>query len=117
MKEIELIFNGLGYKDVMQACVIIYDLDNNIICKKETYNGRMLLCLKKNSLYKLIAKSNAGFIKKHFYIINNCDKYIFNFNKCILYQNQSRIITFLLTDRNYKNLPIMKGMITLWQRQ
>lgn len=117
MKKVELIFNGLGYNDILQACVNIYDLNGNVIATKKTYNGKINLCLENNCLYKLIAKSNIGIIKKSFYVMNNCDKYIFSFNNCIIYLKRSKIITFLLTDKNYKNLPIMKGMITLWQKQ
>ena len=117
MKKVELIFNGLGYNDILQADIIIYNISNEILYQCKTYNGRAIVYLESDSNYIVIAKSNVGIIKKYFYLTNNCNKYIFSFDRCILHRNISRVIAFHLTDKNYKNLPIMKGMITLWQKQ
>ena len=41
MKKIRLIFNGLGYNNVNQALVYIYDMNNNLICECTTYNNEV----------------------------------------------------------------------------
>ena len=109
MKKITLNFIGLGYNEHNQANVKIYDKDNLIVNRK-TYNNKLNVCFKTNKVYKLIAKSCRGIIYACFYVneSNNC--YTFTFCNCST--NRPRIITFLLTDSNYRNLPIEKGEIT-----
>lgn len=112
MKNINLIFKGLGYNDINQAYVCIYDLDNNIISKSRTYNARLKVFLKCNCFYKIKAISNDKIINKIFYI-NDCDDYIFTFNDSVVNNNT---ITFRLTDKNYDNLLIWEGNLILWQK-
>ena len=112
IKKIILNFIGTGLYNNYQACVSIYDKCNNLLYYKKTYNGKLVLELKENNTYTLIAKLNNEIINTSFY--TNKTNYIFIFNNSII--NKSRTITFLLKDANYSNLPIEKGEIILWQK-
>ena len=112
MKKIRLKFYGLGYSNINQALVYIYDMNNNLICENMTYNNELEICIKECSMYKLIAKSNYEILNTYFYVNEN-NEYFFNFESSIY----ARPITFLLTDYYYSNLKIERGEITLWQRQ
>lgn len=110
MKEITLIFNGLGYHSICQANILLYDNLNNLIYEGKTYNGQLKIKLKRNSLYKIVVYINNELIETYIYTIN--DKYCFSFNRSIIKYNS---ITFILTDYYY-NLPIERGELILWQR-
>ena len=114
MKEVELCFIGLGYSDINQAEVYIYNCSNELIINKKTYNSKLKVSLSNNCVYKIILKSL--YVKESFTIYINCNtnKYYLPL-KCSLLSSKSRIITFILTDYNY-NLPIEKGEILLWQK-
>lgn len=115
VKKLKLNFIGTGLKDKYQALVYIYDAYGNLVYKKKTYDGVLTLHLRKNHVYKLVATSCGDTIYSSFY--TNKSKYCFVFNRSILRVNNARTITFLLTDFYYKNLPIEKGEMYLWQRQ
>ena len=103
-------FDLLGYKNYNQADVIIYDECNNIIYNQKTYNGRITISLNKYNYYKLKAKISNDIIFAYF---KPKEKLYLSFNKeC----NCKNIVTFILTDYYY-NMPIEKGLITLWQKQ
>ena len=110
---IVLKFIGTGLDNKYQACVNIYDTCNNLIYKNKTYNGTLNVCLKNNTLYKIKADLCSEQLNTFFYVTNNCDKYVFIFNRCILNNNTPKLktITFLLNDANYFNLPIEKGLM------
>ena len=110
MKEITLIFNGLGYYKYCQANILLYDNLNNLIYNGQTYNGKLKLKVEKNTIYKMIAYIDNEMIEKYIYTINN--KYCFSFNRNIIKYNP---ITFILTDYYY-NLPIERGELIIWQR-
>ena len=114
MKEVKLKFNGLGYKDMCQADVVIYDDCNNVVFEGKTYNGYINVCLKKNEVYKVNAYFLGQRIIAAFYVLNDSN-YSFSFNSC-LNRNNGRTITFLLTDLFYDNMPIEEGNLLLWQR-
>ena len=111
--EIELKFFGLGINNNNQANVLIYDDLGNLIYDGQTYNGSLYICLNKNKAYRLIASICNEIIDTYFYVNNY--KYNFYFNRSLLYLNNNSI-TLLLTDYNYKNLPIEKGELILWQK-
>ena len=111
MKDITLIFIGTGYKDKYQAYIEIYDINNNLIYKDYTYNGYITICLKTNTYYKIKAILDNDVLNGVIY--TNQIKYKFIFNRSYIPIN---ITTFILTDYNYKNLPIEKGELILWQR-
>ena len=112
MKKIKLKFYGLGYSNINQALVYIYDMNNNLICECTTYNNVVDVCVNECSVYKLVAKSNYEVLSTYFYV-NDSNEYFFSFESSIY----ARPITFLLTDYYYSNLRIERGEITLWQRQ
>ena len=114
IKKVILNFIGTGLNYNYQAHVSIYDKCNNLLINKITYNGKLVLELKENTTYNLIAKLNNEIINTSFYI--NKTNYIFIFNSSIIKKNTLRTITFFLKDANYSNLPIEKGEIILWQR-
>lgn len=109
IQKVTLKFIGTGMKNEYQACVNIYDAYNDLYHKK-TYNGKLVLCLKENKAYKLVANSCIGRIVVSFYVDKYHNSYTF-----ILGQNQN-MRTITLTDANYNNLPIERGMI-IWQKQ
>ena len=110
MKDITLIFIGTGYKDIYQANIQIYDLNNNLIYESNTYNGCINICLKKYTYYKIIAKLDNDILNGVIYTNQSLYKFIFNRS----YISIPNVTTFILTDYNYNNLPIMKGEINLW---
>lgn len=112
MKKIKLKFYGLGYNDINQAYIKIYDINNNLIYEGQTYNNEIIICLNENNIYNLYAYTCYETLNKSFYVYDQYE-YNFIFNN-IIYDNT---ITFLLTDYNYSNLPIERGEITLWQKQ
>ena len=112
MKKVKLKFYGLGYNNINQALVYIYDINNNLIYEKETFNSELYVCLNENTVYKIVAKSNNEILNTYFYVNNN-DIYVFSFKSSIY----GRTITFLLTDYYYSNLKIERGEIILWQKQ
>lgn len=112
-------FIGTGIEDNYQACVNIYD-NNNLLYERRTYNGKVIIDLRENKLYKIVATSINEIINTSIYVTKNNCKYIFKYNRSILqnyYSSDLRTITFLLTDANYNNLPIEKGELFLWQKQ
>ena len=108
MKEILLIFNGLGYQNINQAIIKIYDLNGNLVCQDKTYNGRLKVCLKEKRFYKVLAISKYEAIKKVIYV--NQDTIIIPFSNSLVL---NRSVTFYLTDYSYPKLPIEKGTIIL----
>ena len=110
MKQVYLKFIGTGYKSNYQADVVITD-NNKVVCKSKTYNGLLKVSLCLNKVY-LIKASCLGYTIKAIVIINDNDTYYFVFPYS--YINNSKVFTFLLTDQNYKNLPIEKGELLLW---
>lgn len=44
---ITLNFLGLGYNNINQADVLIYDEFNNLVYNKKTYNNKLNICLKR----------------------------------------------------------------------
>ena len=112
MKFVKLKFMGTGYKDKYQAYVKVLD-NQDIIYEGYTNNGYVELCLKKRKCYKVIAYLCNKYLKSSFLVTKSHEVYIFSFydNFPIL-----RKITFLLTDYYYKNLPIQKGELYLWQK-
>jgi len=112
MKEVTLKFIGTGYKDIYQANIKIYDMNNKLIYDCYTYNGYINIYLKECCYYKVNATLNDEILNGAIYI--NKDMYTFIFNRS--YISNSTITTFILTDYNYNNLPIEKGELILWQR-
>lgn len=110
---ITLNFLGLGYNNINQADVLIYDEFNNLVYNKKTYNNKLNICLKRNKIYRVEALSLNDRIDTNIYI--NSSNYCFRFNRSIINED-SDSITFLLTDYYYDNLPIERGEIILWQR-
>ena len=107
---INMIFIGTGYKDIYQAYIKIYDINNNLITECYTYNGCINICLNKNSYYKIIARLDNDILNGVIYTNQTLYKFIFNRSYI------SNITTFILTDYNYYNLPIEKGELILWQK-
>ena len=112
---ITLKFLGLGYNNINQADVFIYDCCNNLVCNKKTYNNKLNICLDKNKVYKIVAKSLGDTIESVIYTGKN-NNYCFRFSRSIIDIVNEDSITFLLTDYYYDNLPIERGEMILWQR-
>lgn len=105
--KIKIKFYGLGYNNINQAEVFIYDMNENLLFKSFTYNNEIDICLDKYKVYKLVAKSKTNTISKIIYV-GNSNYYYFSFYNI-------RTITFLLRDYYY-NLPIERGELLLWQK-
>ena len=102
MQNIKFKILGTGYNQYYQAKVKIYN--NNCLIKEGiTYNGIIYFCLEKNKTYKVvITLYNSKSIST---IYTNKNIFVFSLCNCI----KNRLLTFLLTDSNYMNLPIEKG--------
>lgn len=110
MKEIMIRFNGLGYYNICQANIILYDNLNNIVYSGQTFNGKIKIKLRNNTLYRMVASIDNEIIDTYIYIRNN--NYCFSFKRNIIEYSS---ITFILMDYYY-NLPIERGELILWQR-
>ena len=113
-KNITINFLGSGYNNKFQPYITIYDNCNNCVFKGYTYNGRVNICLDNNHYYFIKAYLNSQMINKIIYINKYSNIYTLVFDSITIRNN---IITFILTDRNYLNLPIENGEVILWQRQ
>lgn len=113
MKDVTLKFYGLGYNNINQADVLIYDICDNQVFEGITYNNLLTIKLCKNDFYRLIAKSLDEEINIVFYVGINND-YCFRFPRSIFENDIDKSITFLLTDYYYDNLPIERGEIILY---
>ena len=115
LRNVNIRILGTGINDSYQACVRICDSCGNKIYEGLTYNGYVCVKLKTCRGYCILI-SGCGFNKREvFYVDTYTQCYTFN-----PYEIDTPIennVTFLLTDFNYINLPIMKGEINLWQRQ
>ena len=112
MKEINIKFYGLGFGNINQAYVTIYD-NNKKIFEGKTYNNKINVCLEKNKIYKINAKTDKETLKDYFYVGKE-NKYYFTFQNIIYTNNRS--ITFILQDYFY-NLPIERGELIVWQNK
>lgn len=111
MRRIRLKFLGLGYDRTNQAYVRVYNMKGCLVYRGWTHNNQLYLCLN-NGCYKLIATSCTGIIKQCFMVTNNINTYYFTFTNALYNPNgNARNLTFLLTDYNYNNLPIGKGIL------
>ena len=117
IKKVILKFIGTGINVFYQADVCIYDKCGNLVYEGKTYNRKLIICLKKNEVYRLVAKSYGEAIINAFYVNEKDEEYVFFFKRGIFKSNNLRTITFLLTDANYGNLQIEKGEMILWQKQ
>ena len=108
MKEITFLFNGLSYDNINQAKVLIFDLNNNLICNDLTFNACLKVCLEQKNFYKIVAESKYETICNVVYI--NQGVIYLKFSNCLVANNSNlNSITFWLTDYNYPYLPIEKG--------
>ena len=114
MKKIKLKFIGAGINNFHQGNIRIYDINSNCIYSTKSYNGEIILLLKENSLYRI--ETDFDNLIRTVYINEEQNTYDFVLSNIVICNNRNNIITFLLTDQNYANLPIMNGEIILWQR-
>lgn len=103
---------GLGIGNEAQGSLFLTDYENKQFYKEKTYDGMVKFSLKANCLYKLIIISCQGRRVISFYVDRKRKCYRFNIFDNIF----TRKIIFQLTDANYKDLPIEKGEIILWQK-
>ena len=116
MKQVTIRFLGVGYNDLCQALVTIYDINDNVIWKGFTYNSKLKICLKINCYYRVCAILNNNVINQVFRV-DRRNVYVFIFNSIVVNENViQNPITFLLTDANYLDLPIQKGRVIIWQK-
>lgn len=105
--------------DIYKYEIFIYDIDGNIVYNGKTNDkGYILFKVPYLGIYKIIIKAEKNIcpkiISEKILIHKNCPNTIlFTFKK--LNKNYLSPITIKLTDKNYKNLPIEKGEIRLWQ--
>lgn len=104
----------MGYDNYYQGEVNIYDINHNLLLKQKSFNGKIKTCLQINNYYFIKVSFKGFLIHKLIFINNQQTKYYFVMNTIILC---NRVVTFLLTDSNYANLPISKGKVILWQKQ
>lgn len=107
---IQIRFRGLGIEDTFQAKVLVIDMEGNTLYDGYSYDGTISVCLETEHIYKIIAYSCFEVIYQVFYVDQCHSLYTFYFPRSIV---KSSVVTFLLTDSNYLNLPIMKGEMYL----
>lgn len=97
--------------------VCVYDINNNIIIDDYTNNiGNIDIELPHYGIYKIHIINPKNCIRNCMVILvnKNFPNELFIVNE--IKQNRPHSIHFVLIDENYKNLPIMKGEIILWQK-
>ena len=111
MRRIKIKILGLGYKRHNQAYIRIYDKRGCLVYQGRTHNNVICPCLK-NGCYTIVIITCMGKTKRCLLITPNMDTYYITLRN-ILYNpnNSARNLTFLLTDYNYSNLPIGKGIL------
>ena len=102
MQDIILRFNSTGYKNCHQVSIRIFDNHKTLVFQGKTYNGKIKINLEKEKVYTLEAILDSKRLVIPFYVTN--------YSYCFSFSNDD-IITFLLTDYHYDNLPIMKGVL------
>ena len=112
MREIKIKFYGLGYDNVYQAYIKIYNSKKILIYEGTTYNNEVEVLLNMCELYKISIKTCNEELNINVYI--NQIKINIYLNKYIIKINH--IVTFLLTDYYYDNLKIERGDLTLWPK-
>ena len=112
MKNVTIRLLGVG-NSLYQPEVYIYDESGSLVYSGYACNGMVQVMLCCNKCYKVVAKSCLAQGIAIIYI-GKPTVYSINLNCCC--QIGRRIITFLLSDENYSNLPIEKGQVILWQR-
>lgn len=105
--------------DIYKYNIKIYDLDNRLIyCENTDEMGIVYFEPKNYGLYKIVITNNDNMYPRKIYsnilIFNNYHTFLFIFYKNLI--NKFNSVTIILTDKNYKNLPIEKGEILLWQK-
>ena len=113
MQSVTIKWRGLGYQNVFQAHVYLYDAENHLLLTTETYDNKITVCLTPNKVYKVIAISKDEILKNIFYVDSCQTTYTFYFLRSI-FKGNPVIRTFHVSDFYYKNLPIEKGKIILW---
>ena len=98
---------GTGFNNYYQADIKIYD-DNNLIYDGRTYNGKIMVYLNKNKVYSIYIRLFNTCLITSLYVLNQ-DLIIINLNQEV----NNNLVTFLLTDYHYDNLPIMKGVMLI----
>lgn len=115
LREIKIRIQGTGINNICQAYVCIYNSCGGLVYEGWTYNGCVCVKLNTQEGYTIIIKSHNGIKRASFYV--DCYTQCYAFSTYELRNPQDDLVTFLLTDLNYDNLPIMKGEIILWQNQ
>lgn len=110
MKNVKIIINGLGYKNINQSYILVYDYNDKLIYKCKSYNGIINVCLKEKCIYKLIICSLG--ITKYFYLSSNQSNIVI-YTNYIVNNINNNIRFFTLTDKNYENLKIERGEISV----
>lgn len=113
MKNIRIkckLFNNI---DIVKYHVIIFDHKNNLILDDYTNKlGCLYFKPQYYGLYNIIIIPSIGYkvICTGIYINEKTDNFVFSFRSY-----SPLIITFKLTDKNYKDLPIKEGKLFLWK--
>lgn len=115
LRNVNIRILGTGISNICQACVSIYDSCGNLVYEGLTCNGCISIELKMYKGYIIIIKSYAG-VRKEIFYVDTCTT-CYAFRAYEVNRPEEDLVTFLLTDLNYENLPIQKGEIILWQNQ
>lgn len=97
--------------------IYVYDINNNLITDKYTNNiGNIKIAFSYYGIYKLHILDSRNCRKNCIVILVN-EKFpdeLFIIND--IKTNNFHPINLILTDKYYKNLPITKGDVVLWQK-
>ncbi|MGM9876761.1 MAG: hypothetical protein ACI310_06005 [Bacilli bacterium] len=104
--------------NIIPCKILIYNSKNNLVCKGITNEFNFFKFYPSEcGIYKIIVEPT----KHKIYPFKICKFYYFNGNNSILQfifstslPKKEHHITFNLTDKNYKNLPVEKGVIKTW---
>ena len=118
MKKISLNFIGTGFNSLNEAYVEIYTSSKTLVYKGITNNGKIILCLNINNVYRIKARFLDNYLDTVLYVNNYKSDYYLIFSNFLANKqdNNQNKVTFLLTDSYYNNLIIEKGELILWKK-
>lgn len=120
MKCLKIKCRVCGTMEPAQFYIKIYNIKKELIFDSVTDSlGCVVVNFPYDGVYNITITSSNNLvpkeIKRVLYVYDFCpDTLLFNFNNINNYE--SAPIKFVVTDTNYKGLPIMKGELILWQK-
>lgn len=117
IKKLEIKCFTIDSINIYKYRIIIYNSNQELVLDDFTTNGSLFFNIPYYDLYKIIVIPQSNLKYNYF-----CQNVLIHKNFCKILllpfcknSISKKTVTLILTDKNYKGLPIKKGEITLWQ--